>query len=78
MNKNYQNYQLTIDGDLIQEIDNGNEYTALDLLHKSLHNYLKNLDSSPREKEVVIKANEEVIESFKIEYDFNKNKWMLK
>ena len=78
MNKNYQNYQLTIDGDLIQEIDNGNEYTALDLLHKSLHKYLKNLDSSPREKEVVIKANEEVIESFKIEYDFNKNKLKLK
>lgn len=41
MNKNYQNYQLTIDGDLIQEIDNGNEYTALDLLHKSLHKYLR-------------------------------------
>ena len=78
MNKNYQNYQLTIEGDLIREIDNSNEYTALDLLHKSLHKYLKNLDSSPREKEVVIKANEEVIESFKIEYDFNKNKWMLK
>ncbi len=78
MNKNYQNYQLTIDGIPIQEIDNGNEYAALVLLHKSLNKYLENLDSSLCEKEVVIKADEEVIESFKIEYDFNKNKWAPK
>lgn len=69
-------YQLTIDGDLVAETSTDSEHAGMELLYKSLNDYMAAAASSVYSKDVIIDVDGSTVESFEIEYDFDAKKWV--
>lgn len=69
-------YQLTIDGALVAETSTDSEHAGMELLYKSLNDYMATAASSVYSKDVAIDVDGSTVESFEIEYDFDAKKWV--
>ena len=78
MNEETKVYQLTIDGALIAETSTDSEHAGMELMFKSLNDYMSTAASSVYSKDVVIDVDGSTVDSFGIEYDFDSTKKWVK